>query len=182
MRSPGLSIIDRKVGYIILLSDKIAEMTLKVDEDHSNHVHVLYCYWDIQRRITACPWNMSWRSLKWHCSINHITGHNPWPAIRLWWCVWFTTHDMLTHCQLRSMPLLVYILRLHSWNCYFTQSLKCNLFHSIPAEMGSRTACSRPRPVVFEAKAKASCFRDQGQGQYLQGQSQDQWSWLLKKI
>jgi len=47
--------------------------------------------------------------------------------------------------------------------------------------MGSRTACSRPRPrpVVFEAKAKASSLR--GQGQYLRGQSQGQWSWLLKK-
>jgi len=46
--------------------------------------------------------------------------------------------------------------------------------------MGSRTACSRPRPVVF--KAKASSLRGQGQVQYLWGQSQGQWSWLLKKM
>ena len=39
--------------------------------------------------------------------------------------------------------------------------------------MGSRIACSRPRPrpVVFEAKASS-----------LRGQSQGQWSWLLKKM
>jgi len=32
--------------------------------------------------------------------------------------------------------------------------------------MDSRTACSRPRPVLFKAKAKASSLQGQGQGQF----------------
>ena len=49
--------------------------------------------------------------------------------------------------------------------------------------MGLRTTCSRPRPVVFDAKAKTTSLRGQGQGQYFWGHTQGQWScWKNKKM
>jgi len=73
IRLPGLFIRDWKsVLDLLVFLDTIAEMTLKVDQGHwwchssyrfllvvcSTHVSILYRFWDIQRQIMPCPWNL----------------------------------------------------------------------------------------------------------------------------